>query len=303
MHNMANWKLPLLHTYYAATWPLRLATRLVESAAGKSPISVLFYHRVADNQLNDWTCTNAEFARQMRWLKRHFDLITLSEAQQRIRSGVNHRPAVCITFDDGYAENCEQAIPLLLDEEIPCTYFVATRYVFEQLPFPHDLALDQRLQPNTLEQIRDMSAAGIEIGAHTRNHVDLGQIHDPDRLAEEVVRSGEELQTAIGKPVRYFAFPFGQHKNLNAEVFHLAHSAGYEGICSAYGGYNFPGGDAFHLQRVHGDRELIRIKNSVTIDPRKRRTTRFDYETVAAESTAAESQDARNHRGADNVPA
>ncbi len=300
---MADWKLPLIHAYYAATWPLRLITGAADAARGRAPITVLFYHRVADNQPNAWTCTNAEFARQMCWLRRHFDLLTLAEAQQRIRQGVNRRPAVCITFDDGYAENCEQAIPLMVREEIPCTYFVATRYAFEQLPFPHDLALDQRLQPNTLQQLREMSAAGIEIGAHTRNHVDLGQIHDPSRLEEEVVRSGEELQTAIGKPVRYFAFPFGQRANLNAEVFHLAHSAGYEAVCSAYGGYNFPGGDAFHLQRIHGDPELIRIKNGATVDPRKRRTPRFDYDTAHPEPTPTESNDALRNRGADNVPA
>ncbi len=273
----------LMHGYYAASWPLRTLINRRDAATGKAPISVLFYHRVADSAPNPWTCTNAQFARQMLWLKKHFDMITIGEAQQRMRSGLSNRPAVCVTFDDGYAENCDQAIPLLVREAIPCTYFVATRYVFDQLPFPHDLARSQRLQPNTLNQLRDMAKAGIEIGAHTRNHVDLGQIYDQHRLEDEVVLAGEELQGAVGKPVRYFAFPFGQHSNLNAEVFHLAHAAGYEAVCSAYGGYNVPGDDAFHLQRVHGDPEFIRVKNSTTIDPRKRFTKRFEYDTALDE--------------------
>lgn len=273
----------LMHGYYAASWPVRTLLNRRDAFHGRMPISVLFYHRVADKALNPWTCTNEQFAQQMRWLKRNFELITLGEAQQRLRNGLSHRPAVCVTFDDGYAENCEQAIPLLVRESIPCTYFVATRYVFDQLPFPHDLARSQRLQPNTLNQLREMAAAGIEIGAHTRNHVDLGQIHDPHRLEDEVVRSGEELQAAVGKPVRYFAFPFGQHTNLNAEVFHLAHSAGYEAVCSAYGGYNTPGDDAFHIQRVHGDPEFIRVKNSTSLDPRKRWTKRYHYDTAIDE--------------------
>ncbi len=45
----------------------------------------------------------------------------------------------------------------------------------------------------------------------------------------------------------------------------------YDGVCSAYGGYNFPGGDAFHIERIAVDDELLRLKNWVTLDPRKLR--------------------------------
>ncbi len=65
-----------------------------------------------------------------------------------------------------------------------------------------------------------------------------------------MVAAGEELQAALGRPVRYFAFPFGLHANLNAAAFALARGAGYEAVCSGYGGFNFPGDDAFHLQRI-----------------------------------------------------
>jgi hypothetical protein len=56
----------------------------------------------------------------------------------------------------------------------------------------------------------------------------------------------------------------------------MARDAGYRGVCSAYGGYNFPGDDAFHLQRIHGDAEMIRLKNWITMDPRKLTVPRFD---------------------------
>ena len=51
-------------------------------------------------------------------------------------------------------------------------------------------------------------------------------------------------------------------------------SRGYAGVCSAYGGFNFPGDDPFHLQRIHADDDLIRLKNWVTVDPRKLQETR-----------------------------
>jgi peptidoglycan/xylan/chitin deacetylase (PgdA/CDA1 family) len=185
---------------------------------------------------------------------------------------------VSITFDDGYADNCQQAIPLLLKEKIPCTYFVSNRQIFDGVPFPHDKAAGLRVPSNSIEELRQMAADGIEIGAHTRTHCDLAKIQDSNLLYDEVVTAGEELQAALRRPVRYFAFPFGQYANLNRTVFHMAYEHGYDGICSAYGGYNFPGDDAFHLQRIPADYSLLRLKNWTTLDPRKK-VRRFEYET------------------------
>ena len=238
---------------------------------------VLFYHRIADDAASPWTLANELFARHMRWLKAHFDLVSLAEAQRRIGSGVNHRPAVSITFDDGYAANCDAALPLLVAEKIPCTYFVSSKCVLQGVPFPHDVARGCEGRPNSLADLRAMAAAGIEIGAHTRSHADLSRLKNPHKLYDEVVVAGEELQQAIGTAVRYFAFPFGLSENLNRAVFKLAHEYGYEGVCSAYGGYNFPGDDPFHIQRICAD-DMLRLKNWLTVDPRKTlRPYRYDF--------------------------
>jgi peptidoglycan/xylan/chitin deacetylase (PgdA/CDA1 family) len=166
----------------------------------------------------------------------------------------------------------------LIAERVPCTYFVTVKNVLDGIPFPHDVARGRRLAPNTLDELKSLAQAGIEIGCHTRTHADLGQVHDRGRLMDEVVTAGEELQAALGRPVRYFAFPYGQHANLNVDAFHLAYEAGYEAVCSAYGGLNFPGDDAFHLQRVPADLSMIRMKNWLSVDPRKRGLPRFEYE-------------------------
>lgn len=271
------WKAALLTAYYQASRPARWLWRQQQAQVGQLPIVVLFYHRVAGDVATPWTCSNHDFTRQMRWLQKHFDLLSLAEVQERVRSGRNTRPAVAITFDDGYAENCDVALPLLVELKIPCAYFVSTRYVVDRLPFPHDIACGQRFAPNTPDQIKMFAAAGIEMGAHTRTHPDLAQIHDPHRLHDEVVTASEELQALAGTPVRYFAFPFGQHVNLNPQVFELCHEVGFDGVCSAYGGANFPGDDAFHIQRVATDTELIRIKNRVTRPIRPTDVVRYEY--------------------------
>jgi peptidoglycan/xylan/chitin deacetylase (PgdA/CDA1 family) len=272
------WKSLLLHGYYCASLPVRWWQRAAAIAGRRAPIVVLFYHRIADDLATSWTMSNRSFERQIRWMAERFDLISLEEAQRRIRSGQNARPAVSITFDDGYAENCHRAIPLLVKARIPCTYFVTLRNVVEQEPFPHDRELGYRFMPNNLEQLRAMAGAGIEIGAHTYSHPDLAQIRDESRLRREIVTAARELEQLLDRPVRYFAFPYGQRGNLSVRAFHLAESAGFDAVCSAYGGYNFPGGDAYHLQRIHADEGMIRLKNRITLDPRKLETPRFEWQ-------------------------
>ena len=114
-----------------------------------------------------------------------------------------------------------------------------------------------------------MADAGVEIGCHTRRHTNLGLIRDPEVLYEEMIGARQDLETMTGRPVRYFAFPYGQYHNLTSESFALAHRSGYRGVCSAYGGYNFPGDNPFHLQRIHPDNDLLHLKNWLTVDPRK----------------------------------
>jgi len=265
---LSAWSQALLGVYYYGTLPSRNRTAAAAARMGRAPLMVLFYHRIADHVHNDWSMPFDVFARQMRWLKSHFPLISLAETARRVRAGHNSQAAVSITFDDGYAENCERALPLLLNEGIPFTYFVTSENVLRQRPFPHDMAAGRPLPPNTIEQLHELRDAGVAIGAHARHHVDLSQLDDIE-LEAEIAGSRRDLEEQLNCPVRYFSFPFGLRQHLSARAFVAARAAGYELACSAYGGYNLPGDDPFHLLRIHGDVEMIRLKNWLTCDPRK----------------------------------
>ncbi len=261
-----DWKRYLVAANYYGTLPFRLGANRLAGWRGMSPVMILFYHRVADCHPNGWTISRELFARQIDWLQARFELISLATAQQRIRRGLNERPAVCLTFDDGYAENCDFALPLLIRRRIPCTYFVATDHVLQARPFPHDLACGRPLPPNSLDQLCELLSAGVEVGCHTRTHADLSVIEDPQVLQDEIATSGHELADYLGAPIRYFAFPYGQPQHVTPQAMQVAQQAGYQGICSAYGGYNFPGGDAFHMRRIHADPEMLRFRNWLTLD-------------------------------------
>ncbi|HJN07239.1 MAG: polysaccharide deacetylase family protein [Pirellulaceae bacterium] len=259
----------LLSAYYCSSLPWRWCRNAMAANAGRAPVMILFYHRIADHGANGWSMPFATFAHQMRWLRHNFDLVSLEEAQRRVAIGKNDRSAVAVTFDDGYAENCERALPLLLEQRIPVTYFVASQHILEGRPFPHDVADGRPLPANTVDQLRELIDAGVEIGAHTRTHPDLGAIQDPAILFDEMAVCRNELEDALQCPIRYFSFPYGLHQNLSGPAFAMAREIGFAAVCSAYGGYNFPGDDAFHLQRIHADPDIIRLKNWLTVDPRK----------------------------------
>lgn len=275
----------LLWLYYWATLPARRRAGRQRAQVGTEPVSILLYHRIADQFPNDWTLSRNKFEQQIDWLTAHYDIVSLEEAQQRIASGRNDRPTVAITFDDGYADNSDFAVPMLLERKLPFTYFVTSGNVRDREPFPRDAAAGWRLRPNTVEQIRELAAAGVEIGAHTRTHPDLGQVTDEHLLRDEIVGAKEDLEAITGESVRYFSFPFGLQQNMSPTAFAIAHEAGFAGVCSGYGSYNLPGDDPFHLQRIHADPQMIRLKNWLTVDQRKLNSPVYnpgDYRQLAS---------------------
>jgi peptidoglycan/xylan/chitin deacetylase (PgdA/CDA1 family) len=259
----------MLGLYYLATIPQRKHSAAQRKSTGREPVISLLYHRVSDHHPNTWTISKDRFRAQIEWLQERFEFVSLAESQRRMAAEENSRPTVALTFDDGYSENCEFAIPWLLERDIPLTYFVSVQQVASGNPFPHDVACNCPLPPNTLDELKEMAAKGVEIGSHTMSHLDLGKANSPVVLYEEIAGSKHKLETLLGVPVHYFAFPYGLPDNMSTECFEFAFQAGYWGVCSAYGGYNLPGCDSFHIQRIHGDPQWSRFLNWLTIDPRK----------------------------------
>jgi len=238
---------------------------------GQVPVGILFYHRVADTHSNPWTLSRSDFSRQLDWLQKYFDIVDLEEAQRRVRMAHCEQPTVSITFDDGYSENADFAIPELVQRKLPATYFVSTDFVRTGTSFPHDLEAGTALAPNTIAQLREFAEQGIEIGAHTRTHADLGQVHEIGRIVDEILGSVHDLEDWLGRAVRYFAFPFGQPENITQAAVDVVGQAGLAGFCSAYGAWNWPNSMGFHLRRIHADPKLEKLKNWLTYDSRKLR--------------------------------
>lgn len=110
---------------------LRWLFNRLSPAGSDARLTVVIFHRVLsvpDALLPDepdavW------FETQMRWLKNWFNVLPLAEAVERLRTRSLPARAAAITFDDGYADNCLVALPILRSAGLSATFFVATGYL------------------------------------------------------------------------------------------------------------------------------------------------------------------------------
>lgn len=86
-------------------------------------IRTLLYHRVINLEMDTHLLAVSEenFYNQMRWLKARYPIIKFDADWDSVKED-----AICITFDDGYKDNFERAIPILEELEIPATIFVSS---------------------------------------------------------------------------------------------------------------------------------------------------------------------------------
>lgn len=95
------------------------------------PLSILIYHRIlssADPMRPDET-TLETFRWHMELLRKYFNPLPLDEAAKHVRAGSLPPRSVCVTFDDGYADNLRLALPVLQANSVPATVFVSTAYL------------------------------------------------------------------------------------------------------------------------------------------------------------------------------
>ena len=222
---------PIAHAALAVktrlTGPLRQRRLDARAALGDAPMSILFYHRVASNNLNDWTLPPEQFERHLDHVQSRYEVVDLATIQSRLAAGHSPRPAVAITFDDGYADNLDTAIASLTRRGLPATYFVSTDHVATGRRFDHDAAAGVPLAVNTVEQIRGIADLGIEIGLHTANHVDFSRVTDPVEARLEIIEAKISLEAMIDRPVRYLAVPFGMPEQMTRLVFETARRGGF----------------------------------------------------------------------------
>ena len=175
-------------------------------------LPVLLYHHVGPPRpgtMPGITTSPARFERQMRWLaRRGYTGICPADWVRWLREGKGlPRKPVLLTFDDGYADLAEHALPILRRHGFGAVVFIVTGQVGGTNAWDEARG-SATLRLMTAEQIRDWADQGIEFGAHGRKHADLTTLSARD-LAEEVTGSVSDLAAILGSRVVSFAYPYG----------------------------------------------------------------------------------------------
>lgn len=255
-------------------------------ARGEARVFVLAYHEVtADGREREGVVSAARLRRHVAALGRRCRLVTLAEAAAALAEpGALREDLAVLTFDDGYAGNYEAAWPVLREAGVPATVFVTTgfldggelwfdaahRYLtgaeVERLkrlaPRERERRLRQLRQagppprsappparPLPWSAVREMRAAGIEIGCHTVTHPLLAQL-PRRRQEEEIHQSCARIAAETGAAPVSFAYPNGSPADFGPETVEILRAAGLRAACTTVRGANRPGCDLFRLRRI-----------------------------------------------------
>jgi len=150
---------------------------------------------------------------------------------------------VCITFDDGYADNW-LAFEALSERGMRASWFVVTGDVGERSRWPGESIPPQPML--SAEQLRRMEAAGMEICSHTVSHCRLTKIDDA-ALEEELTTSKRQLSEILRREVGTIAYPYGLY---DERVVEATRRAGYRVALTAVPGFGMIADDPLRVRRI-----------------------------------------------------
>lgn len=166
---------------------------------GRGVRVILMYHSVGVNALN--SVRRTDYEAQMEMLVERFTTARVSDLFRASPRDADN--VVCVTFDDGYLDNYEVALPVLEQLGIKATFFVATGFLNGRMPTSVG-----EVPMMTSDHVRELANLGHEIGAHTKSHLRLTTI-PLEAARREVAMSKEYLESLLGREVVSFAYPRG----------------------------------------------------------------------------------------------
>ena len=222
-------------------------------------VPILMYHQVSpapSASFSRYTVTPKRFAAQMRWLAlARYTPITIAELMDCWRERKTPaRGAVVITFDDGFRDCVEFAVPILERYRFRAVFYLVAGLMGQTSRWMR-AAGGADLPLIDWTAARRLQDAGMQCGAHSFSHPALAECSPAD-ARRELVESRQRLEDGLGVEVVHFAYPFG---SVSPQVRALAAEAGYQSACATERRLATSRDDPLRLPRVsvYGGESLL----------------------------------------------
>lgn len=210
----------------------------------RAGIRFLFYHRVTDDR-DDLAVAPRRFHEQMAILaEQGYRVVDVATAGAMLARGECPARILALSFDDGYLDVAQNALPILDRYGFRATVFVVTGAVDGLVRFDWYARQPPLLSWEDIVALDGRSPLSFE--AHSVTHPNLSAL--PDDLARaEVVESKAVLEDRLGRRVTAFCYPGGLFRSRDRA---LVAAAGYAVAVSCEPGVNVPSSDRFALRRI-----------------------------------------------------
>jgi peptidoglycan/xylan/chitin deacetylase (PgdA/CDA1 family) len=213
-------------------------------------IPILMYHQIdappaRGTPLRGLVVSPGSFARQM-FLLKCLGYTGLSMRQlEPYLSGEKNGRVVGITFDDGYQNNLQNALPVLQRHGFSATCYAVSGMIGAVNSWDRDIGVAQKPLMNA-EEWQIWLGQGMEIGSHTRTHSDLTKL-SAEAAFNEIAMSKRELEDTLGCEVRHFCYPYGRFASSHHQ---MVEQAGYLTATTTHRGRVLQHDNRFTLRRV-----------------------------------------------------
>jgi peptidoglycan/xylan/chitin deacetylase (PgdA/CDA1 family) len=235
----------------AATRARSTAWSLRGEGRGERPegLRILFYHRVSDDR-DELAVDPRSFRRQMDHLATEaYRVVDVARAAELLDEGGPLGRTVGLSFDDGFLDVAEEALPVLAERGFRATVFVAPAVVDGWAVF----GWYRSEQPPLLawDEIAELDREGtLRFEAHSLTHPNLLTLTDAVAW-QEIAGSKASLEEHLGRPVVAFSYPSGL---FGLRERRLVEAAGFRAAVSCEPGINTGGADRLALRRQQIDR-------------------------------------------------
>ena len=177
---------------------------------------ILYYHSVFESK-------KSNFERQMKLLKKLTIPVNLEE-EIKLSSNKNYS---AVTFDDGFRNVMDNALPVLAKYNIPATMFcLASNFGETPIWDYNPVTRDKFELIMTKDEIKNLPLKTLNIGSHSVTHSKLNKVSS-EKLKYELIESKKILEQILSRDIKLFSFPNGEY---NQQTIEEAINAGYEKI-------------------------------------------------------------------------